>query len=246
MHHFFAEPAQITEDMVCLTGSDVNHIRNVLRMDVGERLTVSDGQSSRLYSCRIMSVEKDQIWAAIESVSDAEVELPVRICLFQGLPKSDKMDWIVQKAVELGAYEIVPVVTKRTVVKLDAKKEKTRCARWNAISEGAAKQSGRMIVPQVKEPVSFAQALEYAGEMDLKLIPYELAGGMDKTRALFAGLQPGQSAAVFIGPEGGFEETEVLQAEQAGFARVTLGKRILRTETTGLAALAMLGYVLER
>ena len=102
------------------------------------------------------------------------------------------------------------------------------------------------IVPQVKEPVSFAQALEYAGEMDLKLIPYELAGGMDKTRALFAGLQPGQSAAVFIGPEGGFEEAEVLQAEQAGFARVTLGKRILRTETAGLAALAMLGSVLER
>lgn len=246
MHHFFAEPSQITEDAVCLTGNDVNHIRNVLRMDVGSQFTVSDGQSSRLYTCRITSVEKEKIWAAIESVSDAATELPSRICLFQGLPKSDKMDWIVQKAVELGVHEIVPVVTKRTVVKLDAKKEKTRCTRWRMIAEGAAKQSGRMIVPQVKEPVSFTGALQYAEGMQMKLIPYELAGGMDKTRELLGSLQPGQSVAVFIGPEGGFEEAEVLQAEQAGFACVTLGKRILRTETAGLAALAMLSYVLER
>lgn len=246
MHHFFAEPSQIAGDTVCLTGSDVNHIRNVLRMDVGDQLTVSDGQSSRLYTCRITSAEKDKIWAAIESAGDSGTELPSRICLFQGLPKSDKMDWIVQKAVELGVCEIVPVVTKRTVVKLDAKKEKARCARWRSIAEGAAKQSGRMIVPQVKEPVSFVQALQYAQDMQVKLIPYELAEGMDRTRRMFSELVPGQSVAVFIGPEGGFEESEVLQAEQAGFARITLGKRILRTETAPLAVLAMLGYVLEQ
>lgn len=246
MHHFFAEPAQITGDVVCLTGSDVNHIRNVLRMEAGARFTLSDGQSSRLYTCRITSVEKEKIWAAIESVSEEGTELPSRIWLFQGLPKSDKMDWIVQKAVELGVYGIVPVMTKRTVVRLDAKKEKARCARWNAIAEGAAKQSGRMLVPQVKEPVSFAQALQMAQDMQIQLIPYELAGGMEKTRRIFSQIAPGQSVAVFIGPEGGFEEEEVCRAEEAGFVRVTLGKRILRTETAGLSALAMLGYVLEQ
>lgn len=246
MHHFFAEPSQITEDTVCLTGSNVNHIRNVLRMDAGEKITVSSGQDGYLYTCRIVSVEKDKVWAAIESVSDPGAELPSRIYLFQGLPKSDKMDWIIQKAVELGVYEIIPVVTKRTIVKLDAKKEKAKCARWNTISEGAAKQSGRLMIPVVREPVTFEQALQYAEVAEQRLLPYELASGMEKTRELFNGIRPGGTVAVFIGPEGGFEEAEVERAEQAGFQRITLGKRILRTETAGLAVLSVLGYILER
>lgn len=245
MHHFFAKPSQILEKEIWLEGSDVNHIKNVLRMGEGDRLTVSGGNDNRLYTCRITSVEKDKIWAAIERVEEKGSELLSRIFLFQGLPKGDKMEWIVQKAVELGVHEVIPVVTKRTIVKLDAAKEKSRRARWNAIAEAAAKQSGRMAVPQVVQQMSFAQALEYAKDLDVKLIPFELAKGMQRTRELLYEIKPGQSIGILIGPEGGFEETEVQEAEAAGFARITLGERILRTETAGLATLAVLGFLLE-
>ncbi|MDO4344716.1 MAG: 16S rRNA (uracil(1498)-N(3))-methyltransferase [Eubacteriales bacterium] len=245
MHHFFAEPGEIGEKEISLTGSDVNHIKNVLRMGVGDEITVSSGQDDCLYHCSIQALEKDRIRAAIESREKARSELAAKIFLFQGLPKSDKMEWIVQKAVELGAAGIIPVETKRTVVKLDAKKEALRRARWNTIAQGAAKQSGRTRLVCVAPKMSFEEALEYGKSMEVKLIPYELAQGMDRTRELLGKIRPGQSVAVFIGPEGGFEEDEVRRAEEAGFSRITLGSRILRTETAGLAVLAMLGFVLE-
>ena len=155
------------------------------------------------------------------------------------------MELIVQKAVELGAFEVIPVVTKRAVVKLDEKKAAKKVQRWNAISEGAAKQSGRSIVPKVHDVLSYAEALEYARQMDVRLIPYEKASGMEVTRQAVETILPGQSVAVFIGPEGGFEEAEVEQAEEAGALPVSLGKRILRTETAGLAVLSVLMYHLE-
>lgn len=244
MHHFFVEPSQITGTDIFLEGGDVNHIRNVLRMEAGERITVGDGQG-KIYQCRIVSVAKDKIQAAIEGVEDGSSELPAKIFLFQGLPKSDKMEWIIQKAVELGVYEVIPVASKRAVVKLDEKKEKAKLARWRAICEGAAKQSGRTRIPEVTRQMTFAQALAYAGDIDVKLIPYELAGGMQTTRELLGGIRPGQSAAIFIGPEGGFAEEEIQFAQESGFVPVTLGKRILRTETAGLYVLSVLGYLLE-
>ena len=244
MHHFLVSPEQIQERALYLQGTDVNHIKNVLRMKAGDRLTVGSGQG-KLFYCRITSIEKDKIWAAIEKEETKTTELPSQIFLFQGLPKSDKMEWIVQKAVELGAAKIIPVTTRRTVVKLDEKKAAAKCARWNAIAESAAKQSGRTMVPEVAEPVTFAQALACAAELDVKVIPYELAQGMQAARSLFGEIIPGQSVAVLIGPEGGFEEDEVRMAEQAGFARVTLGNRILRTETAGLAVLSVLAVLLE-
>ncbi len=245
MHHFFVSPDQITEDTVCLEGSSVNHIKNVLRMGVGDRLSAASGQDDRLYLCRITSMDKEKILAAIERVEKKGSELPSKITLFQGLPKSDKMDLIVQKAVELGVWEIVPVTTRRTVVKLDEKKEKARLARWRAIAEGAAKQSGRMTVPMVTESMTWAQALSRAADMDCRLIPYELEKGMGRTKEVLGSIKPGQSLAVFIGPEGGFEEEEVRQAQEAGAIPITLGGRILRTETAGMALLAVLGYLLE-
>ena len=165
--------------------------------------------------------------------------------MFQGLPKSDKMDLIIQKCVELGVFRVVPVTTKRTVVKLDAKKEESRRKRWTAVSESAAKQSGRGIIPEISGVQSFREAVEEAGELDVCLIPYEKAENMARTREILSGIPAGASIGVFIGPEGGFEEEEVREAMEAGARPITLGRRILRTETAGMAVLAMLGYLLE-
>lgn len=244
MHHFFAEPSQIADGKATIIGADVNHMKNVLRMKPGEQVEISDGDGLR-YICVIENFADECVHLRIEDVEADAVELPSKIYLFQGLPKSDKMELIVQKAVELGAFEVIPVVTKRAVVKLDEKKAAKKVQRWNTISEGAAKQSGRSIVPKVHDVLSYAEALEYARQMDVRLIPYEKASGMEVTRQAVETILPGQSVAVFIGPEGGFEEAEVEQAEEAGALPVSLGKRILRTETAGLAVLSVLMYHLE-
>ncbi|MBQ2257724.1 MAG: RNA methyltransferase, partial [Lachnospiraceae bacterium] len=158
---------------------------------------------------------------------------------------------IIQKMVELGVYEIIPVAMKRCVVRLDDKKAKSKIARWQGISEAAAKQSKRGVVPQIHDVMSYQSALEYAQTMDVKLVPYEMeqtldgASGMAGTKQIIEGLRPGQSVAVFIGPEGGFEESEIQSAIDAGMKPITLGKRILRTETAGMTVMAWLMYQLE-
>ena len=244
MHRFFVEPSQIGEREIVITGPDVNHIRNVLRMRAGEELLAADGQGSE-YRCILRELQDSEIRAEICRKLSGSAELPSRITLFQGLPKSDKMDLIIQKCVELGVFRIVPVTTKRTVVKLDAKKEESRRKRWTAVSESAAKQSGRGIIPEISGVQSFREAVEEAGELDVCLIPYEKAENMARTREILSGIPAGASIGVFIGPEGGFEEEEVREAMEAGARPITLGRRILRTETAGMAVLAMLGYLLE-
>ena len=244
MHRFFVEPSQIGEKEIVITGPDVNHIRNVLRMRAGEELLAADGQGSE-YRCILRELQDSEIRAEICRKLSGSAELPSRITLFQGLPKSDKMDLIIQKCVELGVFRIVPVTTKRTVVKLDAKKEESRRKRWMAVSESAAKQSGRGIIPEISGVQSFREAVEEAGELDVCLIPYEKAENMARTREILSGIPAGASIGVFIGPEGGFEEEEVREAMEAGARPITLGRRILRTETAGMAVLAMLGYLLE-
>lgn len=246
MYHFFVPSEQIGPKEIQITGGDVNHIRNVLRMGLGEQITISSGEDKKEYRCEITQIEEDCITANIMWVEDSESELPSKICLFQGLPKSDKMELIIQKAVELGAYEIVPMATKRAVVKLDKKKEESKRKRWNAISESAAKQSKRMIVPEVKPVMTFAEAVDYAASYQMKLIPYELARGMDETKRLISQIEPGASVAVFIGPEGGFDEQEIALAKEKGILPITLGNRILRTETAGMCVLSVLMYQLER
>lgn len=244
MHRFFVEPSQIGEKEIVITGPDVNHIRNVLRMRAGEELLAADGQGSE-YRCILRELQDSEIRAEICRKFSGSAELPSRITLFQGLPKSDKMDLIIQKCVELGVFRIVPVTTKRTVVKLDAKKEESRRKRWTAVSESAAKQSGRGIIPEISGVRGFKEAVEEAGELDVCLIPYEKAENMARTREILSGIPAGASIGVFIGPEGGFEEEEVREAMEAGARPITLGRRILRTETAGMAVLAMLGYLLE-
>ena len=244
MHHFFVTPQQVKEGRIQITGSDVNHMKNVLRMKVNEELQVSDGNNKK-YLCEILSMTADEVWVSIKEELQADTELSSKIYLFQGLPKGDKMELIIQKAVELGVYEIIPVETKRAVVKLDDKKAAKKVERWNSIAEGGAKQSGRNVLPTVKPVLSYQEALAYAKELDVVLFPYELAEGMDKTRQVIEEIGCGQSIGVFIGPEGGFEAEEVKLAMEQGAEVITLGKRILRTETAGLTVLSILMYHLE-
>ena len=245
MHHFFVEPSKIQGNHIFIDGPDVNHIRNVLRMNPGEEVNVTDGTGEKVYRCAIASIGEDTVELNIMWAQEKGMELPSKIYLFQGLPKSDKMELIIQKAVELGVYEIIPMATARAVVKLDQKKAAAKVKRWQAISESAAKQSKRLLIPEVKEPVKFSEALKLASDLDVRLIPYELAEGMDGTRRIIQSVKPGQSVAVFIGPEGGFEEAEVELAKEAGFQAITLGRRILRTETAGMTVLSILMYQLE-
>ncbi len=239
MPRFFVDPGQIKENEISVVGIDVNHIKNVLRMHAGDELEICDGKGTD-YSCSIKSLDRDEIILDIKDSYPSDTELPKKIYLFQGLPKSDKMELIIQKAVELGVYEIIPTVTKRCIVKIDAKKEDKKIARWQQIAEAAAKQSGRGIIPEIKAPMSFKDALTYAGTLDAALIPYEKAEGIEATRNIISGLNDKDSVAIFIGPEGGFEENEIEMAEQNGTKPITLGKRILRTETAGLTILSVL------
>lgn len=244
MHHFFVSPEQVGEKSITITGSDVNHIKHVLRMAPGEQITVSSGENKE-YRCEIRSLSEEQVEAQIMWVQETGAELPSRLYLFQGLPKSDKMELIIQKAVELGVYEIVPTATRRAVVKLDKKKEESKRKRWQGIAESAAKQSKRNLIPQVTQVMSFREAVEYAAGLDVKLVPYELAEGMDAARQVIGSIKPGQSVAVFIGPEGGFAPEEIDYAVEHGFRSITLGRRILRTETAGMTVLSILMYHLE-
>lgn len=246
MYQFFVPQNQIQDKIIRITGPDVNHIKNVLRMKPGEEIAVSNGVDGREYRCGILEIQDEQIVCELRFIKEEGVELPSKIYLFQGLPKSDKMEFIIQKAVELGVFEIIPVASKRTVVKLDEKKEKNKRNRWQGIAEAAAKQSKRRIIPQVKGVMSFETAVGYASKMDIKIIPYELAEGMKDTKAIIGSLRDNQSVAVFIGPEGGFDEKEIQAAVQNGLQPITLGKRILRTETAGLTVLAWIMYQLEQ
>lgn len=247
MYQFFVEPNQIdiNDKSVIILGDDVNHIKNVLRMKVGEEINVCTGRDGREYRCGIAALEGDRVVCELRFIREENVELPVKVYLFQGLPKSDKMDLIVQKAVELGVYQVIPVAMKRCVVKLDDGKAALKVRRWQGIAEAAAKQSKRGVIPEVSPVMSFREAVDMAASMDVRVIPYELAEGMEKTRGIINGLQAGQSIAVFIGPEGGFEEQEVQTAMGRGIQPVTLGRRILRTETAGMTVLAWIGYVME-
>lgn len=245
MYLFFVDGGDIGEESARITGPDVNHIKNVLRMKPGDKLRISDGEKL-CYHCRIRDFGEGEVLVSLISKDEDGTELPAKIVLFQGLPKGDKMEFVIQKNVELGVFGIVPVATKRSVVRLDAKKAEAKVRRWNAISESAAKQSKRTVVPEVFSVLSFKEAVDRAADFDCKLFPYEHAEGMEKTRELLAKIRPGMKVAVFIGPEGGFEEEEVDYARDRGFMPITLGRRILRTETAGMALLSALMFWLEK
>ncbi|MBQ9814859.1 MAG: 16S rRNA (uracil(1498)-N(3))-methyltransferase [Lachnospiraceae bacterium] len=245
MYHFFIDPGNISGEKVYIEGGDVNHIKNVLRMQTGEQIMVSDGEGSD-YLCEIESMTEQEVVCNILSKEVSSSECSVKFYLFQGLPKSDKLEHVIQKSVELGVYEIIPTNMSRCIVKYDDKKLKNKLSRWQGIAESAAKQSHRGVIPEVKPVMNYSEALKYAKEKcDMILVPYENHKGMKETKEILAEIKPGMSVAIFIGPEGGFAEKEIEMAEQADARLITLGNRILRTETAPLMLLSVLTFMLE-
>ena len=244
MYHFFVSSHQIMENNVTIEGTDVNHIRNVLRLKPGEIILISD-ETQTDYRCELSEITSDSVTASILSKEQNNHELPARIYLFQGLPKSDKMEWIIQKAVELGVYQIIPVSMKNCVVKLDSKKADSKLRRWNAIAESAAKQSKRSMVPQITPVQTFSGAVSSYSFLSKNLMAYENARGMAATKEQMESIKPGMQIGIWIGPEGGFDPKEVELAIQHTILPISLGKRILRTETAGITALSLLMYHLE-
>lgn len=303
MLHIFADPADMQGDLLTVRGSEVNHIRNVMRLKPGDEVSVSNGVDEKEYRYGIEAFGNDPdgsetVQLRLRFVKDSDIELPVDVYLFQGLPKGDKMDLIVQKCVELGVHEVIPVAMHRCVMKLDETKAPRKVERWQKISASAAMQSRRRIIPEVTLPMSMREAIGYAREhCDVCVLPYELQEDDGSTKALLeslalptdsdtmegtnaqmgAGTRGGanaeavvdaegtvnaktgtdakgtttaamprkKSVAVFIGPEGGFEPEEVEAAREAGVKPISLGRRILRTETAGMTVLAWLIYILE-
>lgn len=237
MYNFFVDENQKLNNKYVITGADFNHIKNVLRMDVGDTFLVSDDGVSNL--CAIESLESDSVIAKIIEENYNDTSLPISIYLFQGLPKGDKMELIIQKTVELGVECIVPVEMSRCVVKLDDKKKKSKVSRWQSISESAAKQSKCNRIPEISDVLTYKQALEKAKDLDLLLVPYESKNGMEDTKDALSQIKSGMSVGILIGPEGGFDEKEVEQAFEIGGKVISLGKRILRTETAAITSVGM-------
>ena len=243
MFNFFAKENSREGNRFIIDGADHNHIKNVLRMRPDDTFLVSYQGASHL--CRL--AELDDVCAVAEIVEEnyQNTELPVEITLFQGLPKADKMEWIIQKTVELGVSGIVPVEMTNCVVKLEEKKKKAKQTRWQAIAEAAAKQSKRAVIPTVFEPTSYKNALQQAKELDLILVPYENARGMAATKEAVDAIRAGMKIGIFIGPEGGFDPKEIAFATELGGKTISLGSRILRTETAAIAALSLCMFQAE-
>ena len=237
---FFVSPEQIQGDEIRIT-EDAHHIKHVLRMQIGEQLTVCDGQGVDHIS-RIESMDDQIVVCHIESSIPSQAEPEIHITLFQGLPKSDKLEWILQKGTELGISAFVPVEMKRSVVRIESKKEARKTERLRKIVESAAKQSSRGIIPSVEESCSFDKVLARTAEFDLFLVPYE--GALDRSLKPVLEALPAKpcKAAILIGPEGGIDPSEIERLKQAGAVPVGLGPRILRTETAGPVTAALLLY----
>lgn len=237
MHNFFVDESQKQNNRYLIKGADYNHIINVLRMDIGDSFLVSYAGKSDL--CKIEAFDAETVTALITEENYQNTELPLNIYLFQGLPKGDKMEFIIQKSVELGVFAVVPTEMNRCVVKLDEKKKKSKVARWQAIAESAAKQSKRNYIPKVFDVLSYKQALKMAEELDLLIVPYENEDGMTATKQVFEKLKDCKSVGILIGSEGGFDESEINLAKEIGGKVISLGKRILRTETAAITSVAM-------
>jgi len=240
MHRFFVKKQNILKDRITLSGEDVQHISKVLRLKCGDRIVLCDGEGTD-YIAAIESMVKDSIGTVILEKESSKGEPDIDAILYQGIPKSAKMDTIIQKCTEMGIKRIVPVLTSRTVVRLESEKDEMKKAeRWAKIAEEAAKQSGRGIIPVIGMPVTLHQALRSAAGLDLVIIPYELEAGIPIKEVLSK--SKAGSIGFFIGPEGGFESVEVEKAKEMGAVPVTLGRRILRTETAGIAVLTSIMY----
>ncbi|MED1792386.1 16S rRNA (uracil(1498)-N(3))-methyltransferase [Brevibacillus nitrificans] len=244
MQRYFALPDHFHEHEVTIVGDDVHHIVNVMRSKEGEKIFVSDG-TGRSAVAKIVSLSAKEVRATIVELLNEQRELPIRVTIGQGLPKGEKMEWILQKGTELGAYSFFPFSSERTIVKLDAKKEAKKLERWRKIVKEAAEQSHRDVLPELLAPVSFREALKAGEQYTRCAIAYEKEGGATMHQVLTE-MTADESLLVLIGPEGGFTPDEVAQAEAKGFLSVSLGPRILRTETASQYVLACASYQFER
>jgi 16S rRNA (uracil1498-N3)-methyltransferase len=235
---FFISPDQVSSQVITISGEDVRHIVRVLRMKTGDELLLCDGKGAE-YSVKIAQVNKSEITAEVTARSKREIRYPL-ITLGQGLPKSDKMDWIVQKATELGVANIIPLITERTIVKV--KDEEKRVARWQKIAREAAMQSNRPDIPVVGVIRPFRDFLMTLdpGPLTLFLLPWE--EGTEPIKNILHRMSGMKQVIVLIGPEGGFSVSEAEAAHGKGFHLLSLGPNILRTETAAITALSMIGY----
>ncbi len=244
MPKFFVTQEQIKENKILIIGQDVNHIRNVLRKQVGDEITICNSINGKDYLCQISKLYENEIECKIKSILENNVEPSTKITIFQGLPKADKMELIIQKAVELGVYDITPIEMKRCVVKLNEKNKLKKIQRWQKISEVAAKQCGRNIIPKINQCANIKNICDLIKEYDIVFIAYE----NEKENTIKQELQKlnnKQKIAVIIGPEGGISEEEYEALKANGAISITLGKRILRTETVALNVLSIIMYELE-
>lgn len=244
MYKFFVEPSQINDTTAVITGSDLNHMKNVLRFKEGKEVMVCDGQGND-WVCSIDQYEEEEAVLKILHKSEDNPELAVQVTLYQGLPKKDKMELVIQKMVELGATEIKAVAMKRSIVKLDAKNQKKKLSRWQGIAHAAAKQAKRGVQPEVSYGPSLRAIEADLLSNDLILVPYENALGISYTREVLSDVKNYAKIGIVIGPEGGFEPDEIEYLKDLGAKVITLGRRILRTETAGLALMSYLMIDLE-
>ena len=239
MHRFFVLEENILENTIKIVGTDVNHIKNVLRLSIEDKVEVIGSKYN--YDCEISHISKDEILLLIKEEKDKTNESNLRISLFQGLPKSSKMETIIQKCTELGVYNFYPVSTNRSVVKInDMKKEEKKVQRWQLIAEEASKQSKRDIIPKVENILGFNDMMEKIKDK-VVIVPYESEEKLS-IKGLKTSLENVDEINIIIGPEGGFEEYEIEKLKNSGAHIVTLGPRILRTETAGVVTATILMY----
>lgn len=239
MRKFFINQNIVQGDMVFITGLDYNHIKNVLRMKIGNNIIVNN-KSNFEYEVQIISFEDDRVSAKIIRQIEMQSEPSVNLTLFQGIPKGDKMELIIQKAVEIGVKKIIPIITDRVVVKLDEKSAKKKTERWQKISEEAAKQSRRNAIPEVTLPAKFKDVIQSLDYYDLKILLYENEKKQSIRNIFDKTTNKPKNIAVFIGPEGGLSDEEIEMSKDMYIA--SLGPRILRTETAGLVAATIILY----
>lgn len=250
MPKFFINSNQIDKNIINIQGKDVNHIKNVLRKRIEDEIIICDSYNSKDYLCKIQDIKEENIICRIEKVIENDVESNINVSIFQGLPKADKMELIIQKSVELGVFDITPIEMKRCVVKLNEKDKIKKIQRWQKISEVAAKQSGRGIIPKINDIISIKNVCNLYKEYDIVLVAYEnekentLKQELIKFKESSSNLEK-LKIAVIIGPEGGIDEKEIEELKTNGAKTITLGKRILRTETVALNIISIIMYELE-
>lgn len=242
MQQIFINQSVKEQETFTVSGDDARHLSQVLRMRAGETLRVST-QAGDNYLCEIAALNKTEVTLRVLEKM-ASTELEKRIYLFQAIPKGDRMETVIEKAVELGVYEIIPVEMKYCVVKLDDKKKASRLKRYQSIAEAAAKQSKRSSIPQIHDFMSYAEAVAYARQCDVCIVPYECAEGMEATKRVLTKMADASSISIMIGPEGGFADEEI-EIVREDMDVISLGSRILRTDTAAITTMSMVMLAIE-